>query len=522
MFCDFINSFFSVPDLQYIQLSVQGYKECQFSDSDLSLLKEDLDLMSVQHSLGQPSNFPRVDIVKLQKNNVTLFNLNLFPLLYQDLKLLNNLNNTPNLDHMHFLISLLYLLILSNVEDPSLSKQLVEDTEPPFVVFLFNLVLKLADGNKNHYPVKKILMLLDKVLESSLCISNLENCKEISRKCNNLRRSCKNRITKCNPLDIQLQKSYLELKYPSYIARDIPELKKYNIVLEQEANLKFMTQSLTNVPHNYSNTNNVPLRVQQQQNIYPVIQPLVSSCNEPPNYFSETFDISKKNLFVKLSFLQMYREKEIFRRTVEMNEEEKSNFFEFIRDSKETSNTNDNAKNELCWLNDDVYNSNKVKGEFATECLCQLRRIETVYKCILPLLNSYISTLIRLVYYVNLGPQQQQEQNQKQEENLTSKQLRSKLLVNFDHAKQKHVMTLAMSNIMVNILKALKVHNVFCFEFVSTLLNDNNCGILILKMLSTWFQNLNTTPQHEAAQKTEQNSSYGTWLSDAEEPDELK
>ncbi|ORY36842.1 hypothetical protein BCR33DRAFT_472176 [Rhizoclosmatium globosum] len=98
--------------------------------------------------------------------------------------------------------------------------------------------------------------------------------------------------------------------------------------------------------------------------------------------------------------------------------------------------------------------------------------------------------------------------------------------------RNKEVVTLSISRIIWMLLKAFKCDNVLKFEYICQLLIDNNCAILILKMLSTWFQNPILAGQQQTdgpSQRAGNNDPLvssnavtgGSWLKEREEPSEL-
>ena len=70
--------------------------------------------------------------------------------------------------------------------------------------------------------------------------------------------------------------------------------------------------------------------------------------------------------------------------------------------------------------------------------------------------------------------------------------------------------------------------DIFIFEYISQLLLDHNCSVLILKMLSTWFQNtsVNAAKQVDAwsdpAVASPGPIMGATFLKERHEPQQLK
>lgn len=124
--------------------------------------------------------------------------------------------------------------------------------------------------------------------------------------------------------------------------------------------------------------------------------------------------------------------------------------------------------------------------------------IDKVYSYSLPILPDQISMLIRLLYYVNLGEDSLSPQNDSA--NITntswfcpgkkySNETMASWIERLDLARHKEVVTKTVSAIFLSLLKLGKLSHCLRGDFISYLLADNNCCILILKLFSIWFTN---------------------------------
>jgi hypothetical protein len=86
----------------------------------------------------------------------------------------------------------------------------------------------------------------------------------------------------------------------------------------------------------------------------------------------------------------------------------------------------------------DIYTRNLVKEERDN-----IPFVKDFYREILPMLPVYVSTLVRLLYYINLGPTNPDAVE------------RTPIQV-IDYEKQKNIITHAISNILLLVLKAFK------------------------------------------------------------------
>jgi hypothetical protein len=165
--------------------------------------------------------------------------------------------------------------------------------------------------------------------------------------------------------------------------------------------------------------------------------------------------------------------------------------------------------------------------------LPEINQLYTVLENNLP---QYITMLVRLLFYLNVSPNSDATSNSRTLNNLytLSDIERAEEIVNRDAVRHKEIITHYISQILLDITKAAKRHRNFCpnqdilaFENVCILMVDNNAPILILKMLSAWFSNPNSSKGRKNTSADEvgdtDDTSIGTtWLQDRPLIDELK
>ncbi|KAJ1561995.1 Factor arrest protein 11 [Nowakowskiella sp. JEL0078] len=390
-------------------------------------------------------------------------------------------------------LSLLFLMCEILLDDELFGEELAS-MEIPLVAGLFDLVAQLAEGNRKHYPVKKLLLVLWKALVASLgSFSNLRVTKNAARIIAGLPEINFNDLyLKSTPQDLCNFSTQCSIRYPGYMLPDAIS------VLKETTNFPYSTLS------RLFDSATIPNSLKRYMQLPPTLQP---SSGEIPVPVKEQYELIKKHMYISLGALQIADEK-------------------FIHDN-----------------NGKIYNFNelpKVKLERIKEKeQKKLERIEVLYSHLVGNMGTHVGMLVRLLYYVNLGnnnnPTSQNEtQNantgNEEQQALTPEQTLDRLDLN----RHKEVVTKAVAGILLVLLKATKCSHVLKSEYISQLLCDNNCAILILKMLSTWFQQPNNKQNQVPGQEKQEGTSWenGTnpaslgmgaaLLRDPEEPEALK
>lgn len=393
-------------------------------------------------------------------------------------ELQNAMNQTNS--EISLYLSLLYMIIEVNNGEEDFSKDL-DKLEPPLPAYLFNLVALLA--NRKNYPVKKLLLLLWKTMLASY--GGLNKLK-----------SLKNRLRKENGLDeIDESKQYVKTTPEDYYQFYMETTNKYpSIYLSNIDNLPPFSSN------EYKLFLNNNIKVLNNHCVLPYIDnecPIAKSIKEKDNIY-------KKNLYISLGNLQMVEEK------MRMKKSEAEKEYGYSVDPENNKEylpllywkyiaTINNDSTKLDEINERIRNRKEnEKTEFDV-----IRSIRKLYKNLLPNMPTHIAMLVRLLYYINIG-NNVQTKDQKLIENFIEikklkpetpdekekiKELYRKYVDQIDLERHKEVVTKAVSAILLLLLKYSKYCHTLQSEYISQLLVDNNCSILILKMLSIWFQN---------------------------------
>ncbi|KXS08961.1 hypothetical protein M427DRAFT_64968 [Gonapodya prolifera JEL478] len=407
-------------------------------------------------------------------------------------------------------LSVMYMIVAGCTGEEGFGRELVE-TDPPVVAFLFGLVARLAEGNRKHYPVKKLLLLTWKTMLATLGgTERMLGIKAVARQQTHLPPSNPdNMYAKADPQEYLQFLNDTTSRYPSVYLPSLADLT--GLVLPWDYFPR---------PPNSG-----------QQVVQPVLLalPAVPSGNPgvPPS-LRQAVESYRRNMHVRLSDLQIARERERAAKVSMLRDamgpyvgpngavmeygagKRKDDDFDDLEGgslpvSKKSSNKVQAAAgmDELTVEAEDRYaDSIETDAEF-------LEREEIVYRHILRLLPLCITTLVRLLYYVNIGQQQanlsgpgaaQTRDGTEEASDSTAAsseqaalpgQDRKEYVDRMDLQRHKEVVTKAVSAILVLLLKHGKLGHALHFEHICQLLHDNNCAILILKMLSTWFQNPN-------------------------------
>ncbi|TPX72278.1 hypothetical protein SpCBS45565_g00494 [Spizellomyces sp. 'palustris'] len=446
-------------------------------------------------------------------------------------------------------LSLLCLMVEVNSKDPRLANELM-DVNPTMAGYLFSLVAQLAEGNRKHYPVKKLLLLLWKVLLCSVGdTKRLKDLKNASRAIEGLPRSPSDNVfLKSTPQDYHNYHLITATRYPTYVTPSVESISPSGVRLAEP----------------------LPTSIRRQLQQPPLIQPFTDANELLPRAFQESVELYRKHNYISLSSVQVAKEKTRMEREDLKKQRDDDgpgnmDLVDGVEDDS-ISHLGSERKRDVQAMRPGVRGGGKRARK---EDSAGLKRIELLYRHILPNMGTYIGMLIRLLYYVNLGnivnssgaPGKQEGEGTSISGSSkdTNASLQSSDAVKntwstdiplsqmtieqkqdyFDRVdlnRHKEVVTKAVSAILLLLLKAAKCHHALKFEYIAQLLVDNNCAILILKMLSTWLQippvpspthsdpDANGWPDAPSSGSKAQQTPYGMasgWLSARDEPAEL-
>ncbi|KAJ3387036.1 Factor arrest protein 11 [Entophlyctis sp. JEL0112] len=386
----------------------------------------------------------------------------------------------------------------------------------PFAIELFDLVSVLAEANRKLYPVKKLLLLLWKVLHCTVGNSEfLKLLKDAGRVREGLQRVPKDTAGKSVPQDLHHLYLLTTKKYPAYVTPPITSIFPHNIIPDP----------LSTVARRTLLSGGMMAGVTQ-----PVIQPLSPtvplSADLFPVTFAEALNLIQSRMYVGMREAQTSKEMHELEGIKRRGGGESFDFGGASSANSKLKRSSSSCESLHSVALDDEQEE-------------ALERVEQLYRYLSPNVTVHIGMLIRLMYYVNLGNElTSKTEADNADINGGGKKLsEEEILESADVARHKEVITQAISAILLLLLKSVKCDQILKFEYLCQLLVDNNCPILVLKMLSTWFQNpvaatlaTNTSAgadnggvqeRAELANSNAAGLSYG-WLKERDDPKELE
>ncbi|GAA5798117.1 hypothetical protein HPULCUR_003517 [Helicostylum pulchrum] len=482
-----INEFFKYTEVtvqlqEYRKLYEKKYNGGTMRRQDIVLLLDQLELsdqesrlkaskLLVYIALGsftmnkKESNQDRIQ--KLMENANLLIECGAFNIFYQ--KLQQSLDSWIELD---LYLGLLYVLLESQRDQyPSKSSKKFKldlvTLEPNLTGFLLSLVAKLREKLNTSFPVKKVILLLWKSL--LFMSGGLEGIKEsnlIYKKSFGLSTN-PNIISKSTPQDLHLFQTQITDKYPGYIAPGFP--------IDISSPLTLHASSALSQAMGYTNaTNQIELLYQtlfppksssvngtsvflankksnhqvQQYFMYPshvsptFALPLTHQGSSVPESIKEAGQVFEKHMHTSLSNYQIIQERSKGIQKWKLIEETKD----------------DHYKIEL--QDDD-----------------SIDLLEKIYARIF---GYFYLPIVLLLTSVNTSNNNQDDVKEKinTPENITLEHLEE-----VDFIRNREVYSKAISGILLLLLKWTKSSHVLKFEYISQLLVDSGCLLLILKII---------------------------------------
>ncbi|KAJ3337718.1 Factor arrest protein 11 [Gonapodya sp. JEL0774] len=370
-------------------------------------------------------------------------------------------------------LSVMYMIVVGCTGEEAFGRELVE-TDPPVVSFLFGLVARLAEGNRKHYPVKKT------VLATLGGTSRMRGIKEEARRRAGLPHVVPESLyAKADPQEYSQFVTDTTARYPSVYLPSLTELTNLNLPWDH-------------FPR--------PPQV-HQQTPQPVLLAIPASHagipGVPPS-IRNAVDSYRRNIYVRLADVQIAREKE--RMDVELLKDSAGGANGAVAVASFRRREDEVDELEGAELPVSRKNSRKSQKTQGLEELLEEDSEETISDQ--PETDAEFLEREDIVYQVNLSggtgggaPREGVEDGSdstaasSEQTGLLPGQDRKEYVDRMDVQRHKEVVTKAVSAILVLLLKHGKLSHALHFEHICQLLHDNNCAILILKMLSTWFQN---------------------------------
>ncbi|KAI8047477.1 hypothetical protein BDF21DRAFT_434173 [Thamnidium elegans] len=485
-----INEFFKYTEVtvqlqEYRKLYEKEYNGGIMRRQDIVLLLDQLELsdqesrlkaskLLVYIALGsftmnkKESNQDRIQ--KLMEHANLLIECGAFNIFYQ--KLQQSLDNWFELD---LYLTLLYVLLESQrYQYPSKpSKKFKLDLvtlEPNLIGFLLSLVAKLREKLNTSFPVKKVILLLWKSL--LFMSGGLESIKESTQAFKESfgLSTNPNIISKSTPQDLHLFQTQVTDKYPGYIAPKFP--------IDISSPLTLHASNTLSQAMGYANaTNQIELLYQtlfppkssvngtsvflankksnhqvQHYFMYPshvsptLILPLTHQGSGVPESIKEAGQVFEKHMHTSLSNYQIIQERS---KAIQR--------WKLIEETKD-----DNYKIEL--QDDD-----------------SIDLLEKIYANVIPDFQNIIIVLLKLLLTsVNTSNNNQGDVKEKLN---TPENITLEYLEEVDLVRNREVYSKAISGILLLLLKWTKASHVLKFEYISQLLVDSGCLLLILKII---------------------------------------
>ncbi|CAG8570418.1 9115_t:CDS:10 [Funneliformis caledonium] len=349
-----------------------------------------------------------------------------------------------------YYLTLLYMLVEVHRGDESFGSELVE-LDPPMSVFLFEIIASLREKEKNAkgYPVKKT-----------------------------------------TPIDYNTFQTEATQKYPTYIPPHSPVFSMPFTIANQfssNSNSNNSNDMFTQSSYSSINNNSSPKSRKQQfqtNQRQPFIFPFSKSTPTVPKSIQEAGDLYLKFMYTSLGILQFWKEKD------EMKKQQFSCSIDDVRIHNENNRSN---------CGRDVSNGNNdTEAQVTKRDREKLDRIELLYRSILPHLQYIVIVLLKLLLATvspnssNVKVNDSNDSITKEnvttnnglssDNNINSSSSNGNSVEEIDIMRHREITSKAVSAILLLMLKYLKLSHILKFEYVSQLLVESNCLLLILKM----------------------------------------
>ncbi|KAI9274678.1 hypothetical protein BDA99DRAFT_498220 [Phascolomyces articulosus] len=349
---------------------------------------------------------------------------------------------------------------------------------------LFDVVSQLRDKYLKSFPVKKLILLLWKTLLSTFGgLEELQYSKNASRILHGLDPSNTDIISKCTPQDLYTFQNEATLKYPNYAPPEIPLPITPSLTVKASPRL-VQAMGISNAtahtelpyqtlfpPKSSSNSSNSSIKSKQQQNlsmIWPPPQsqsfvlPLDKDSPGVPQSTAEAGNLYLKNMYMSVANQQIFSERE---KSIHKWEQMKEKIPEF----------------------DDLLFKCENNEHVTVAMKKRFEALEQIYTSIVPDLQNIVIVLLKLllstVTTAANGVSSKQQQNSNADRSLNNTSSGTVNLDEADSNRNREVLSKAISGILLLLLKWTKVSHVLKFEYLSQLLVDSGCLLLILKIL---------------------------------------
>ncbi|RKP03967.1 hypothetical protein CXG81DRAFT_23380 [Caulochytrium protostelioides] len=399
----------------------------------------------------------------------------------------------------------------------------------PLVAVLFHLLGHLSDGYKRSSPLKKLLMVIWKAL---LAITGgtprLTRLKRTSRALAGLGDLPPGEAlyVKASPADYQYFASMILIRYPAVILPTLGELLRRSDPFFAQFDL--ITVSGMGGSHGDSQGSGgdgahgaaggshadhaaalVPVAPLGDAHVTAAIQrslsTLAQEVGEPvhatPEFIQDALRIYTESIYVSLGRVQLFES----RRAQQHQAAAAAIDGRPVSSAAAAAASASPAAPAHAMLHDALPSPDDADATPETNTLWLM---DDLWARLLDGWPSHIGLLVRWLYYINLGTALQpppeptapssgpasgsSRETSSGEGGSVSDEQAAALLEAYEIKRHRQIVTRVIATISMLLLKMAKRMHVLRFEYLCQLLIDNNGAILLLKMLSIWFQPLNS------------------------------
>nr|XP_018263299.1 uncharacterized protein I303_04793 [Kwoniella dejecticola CBS 10117]OBR85457.1 hypothetical protein I303_04793 [Kwoniella dejecticola CBS 10117] len=429
------------------------------------------------------------------------------------------------------LLGMLYFIVEVFRTDETFGDELMA-MSPPLPLVLFQMVASLKDRLPKGYPVKKVLLLLWKTLLACLGgMKEVSKARALSRELSGLPAEKKN-LTKATPVDISTWRRDTAVKYPTFAPpttvvagvpneklaegiKPLPSRPNYHsteIPASQPRNSQIYTSPaasgsnpLPGTPAPSPPPSPKPKKQQYQTDpTRPFVFPYsrtsaIAPSSLVPFAISEADKLYHQHEYISLGLYQLWQAREeCMREERGLGKSGLIGFSSSAWDDEGDEEMEEAMRREWKYEEEEIdaiNQGNKEGAKLAREkkaAARRLHRVEVIYKNTLPIQQSCVIVLLKLLLATVTSPGAtggnlatglpQGVTSPTQEVPPTQENLPPPTKEEIDIARHREITSKAVSAILLLLLKWFKASHILKFHYFAQLLFDSNCALLVLKM----------------------------------------
>ncbi|KAF9428314.1 Factor arrest protein 11 [Podila epigama] len=423
------------------------------------------------------------------------------------------------------LLTLLYMLVVSHEDDESFMDDLAA-TNPSITVFLYDQIC-LRPSKDHFYPLKKMLLLLWKVLRTTLGgTDDLPILKDIARRLVGGQPLVGPNAQKSDPIDYMAYQAEMSQKYPTYIPPAAVITPECPVPISTIASVlqaatpgsgtqasKGSTFSSASSKHGKGSSG-----IAGFNNTQPFIFPSANMHTSTPKSITEAEELFKKNMYISTATLQIFQEKKRmtdrgYRSLRDADDQDSGRALEYrqpvpvrnkaynrrkrlSRRGNDNGNQGDDEADDRSDGDDDFASDSEgdwKESQSRRQSMAgagsqtvsdkereAIDKIKHIYTEIVPRMAQIQVTLLKtlLVCIKVSGATAAKESSNAEAEG--KEPIDSFTKVN--DIREHEIMSKAVSSILLLQLQHFKIYHVLAFNYVCQLLVDSNCLLLLLKI----------------------------------------